>query len=322
MGTFLTTPKMAPELAARIASSVRGRRARSTPLSPRVVSVLRLGFLLLALGVVSSLIVTRYQDGHALERERSALLDTVHAQAASLTEDDKGSLTRAQTWLARFSGAFEGDLVDRELQSPGALAAFLSLPAVYVRGPLEAARSGTTLAEPMLASVKDSLLLCLVERPPSRTEKAMIGKVRIAYSGLIEQRTTNVHRLHDADAGLRVLLLPWAERVRAARDLSGVVLLRREFEQAPIEKAKQAARARLLILALDEPADGGGPADLDGERAHEVRVGLVDVASGRILLRTRKRVDPSAWSPAARAEYASGLDGCGLAVDVYESASL
>jgi hypothetical protein len=69
---------------------------------------------------------------------------------------------------------------------------------------------------------------------------------------------------------------------------------------------------------VDEPADGTGPADLDGERAHFVRVGLFDLTKSSVLLRARRRVDPGAWSNAARAEYSSGLDACALAFDLHE----
>ena len=70
---------------------------------------------------------------------------------------------------------------------------------------------------------------------------------------------------------------------------------------------------------MDEPGEPGGPTELDGERAHAVRIGIVALGPAKVLLRMRKRVDPSWISTAKRPEYASGLDGCKLALDVYES---
>jgi hypothetical protein len=70
---------------------------------------------------------------------------------------------------------------------------------------------------------------------------------------------------------------------------------------------------------MDEPGDGAGPTELDGERAHAVRIGIVDLAAARPLLRLRKLVDPTWISLAKKSEFASGLDGCGLALDVHES---
>ena len=87
---------------------------------------------------------------------------------------------------------------------------------------------------------------------------------------------------------------------------------------SPIVRAKQAVRAELLLAALDEPSDGGGPTELDGERAHAVRIVLVDLASEKVLLRTKKLVDPTWISLAKKSTYASGLDSCGLAFDVHE----
>jgi hypothetical protein len=40
------------------------------------------------------------------------------------------------------------------------------------------------------------------------------------------------------------------------------------------------------------------------------------------LLRLRRRVDPGWISPAVRAEYASGIDSCVLALDVHAAAAL
>jgi len=65
---------------------------------------------------------------------------------------------------------------------------------------------------------------------------------------------------------------------------------------------------------MDE-ADGTGPTEL-GERAHHVRVGLVDLDKEELLLRLRRHVDPSWITPNVRAEYASGIDAGSLAGDV------
>jgi hypothetical protein len=67
---------------------------------------------------------------------------------------------------------------------------------------------------------------------------------------------------------------------------------------------------------MDEPGDPKAPAELDGERAHAVRVTLTEMESGQVRIRYRGAVDPSWLSANARAEHASGIDGCALALDL------
>jgi hypothetical protein len=129
------------------------------------------------------------------------------------------------------------------------------------------------------------------------------------------ESTVNVQRLYHALAGLPFLNPNWARRVVEAETQHDITRLERTFERAPLKAAKLAAQASLLLFAMDE-ADGTGPTELDGERAHHVRVGLVDLDTEQLLLRLRRYVDPSWISANARAEYASGIDSCALGADV------
>jgi hypothetical protein len=320
VATFLTTSKMDPALATRVEASVRGRRARRSSVVRRVVSIAR--FMLVVIFVFGVYVVLkgRERDRRELERGRIELEANVRAQAASLSPPDLQAVTRAEVWITRAAGAYAGDVVSDELRAPGALTAMLARPLVYLRGPLDAFTGVTSIPEAAASSSKDALLLCLIERPESREEKVLLDRVRTAYVGgwTMEGRTANVARLHDAVLGLPLLLPPWSERVRAAESAAEVQKLRRELERAPIERAKQAARAGLFLLAIDEPGDGKGPTELDGERPHPVRLELVDLAAARVLLRLRLAVDPGWISPARRATYASGLDGCALGFDVHQ----
>jgi hypothetical protein len=323
MATFLTTSRMDPALAARIEASVRGRKRRpgAPRLSPRLVALVRVGLVLAIAFVGYSVVGARRRDREEIERARTALLAAVHTHAASLTPEDKGSVVRADSWLVRLTGAYEGDLVADELRPPGALKSTLARPAIYVRGQLGSFVNPARIAEAAATSSKDALLLCLLEPPASKTEKVLLGTVRIAYSGgvAMEEHTSHVRRLHDAVVGLPLLTPQWSQRVQATNEPSELARFRRELERAPLDRAKQAARAGLLVVAMDEPSDGGGPTELDGERAHAVRIGVVDLAASKVLLRLRKQVDPSWISLAKKSEYASGLDSCGLAFEVHET---
>jgi hypothetical protein len=317
MATFLTTRRMHPALAERVEASVRGKRAKP---GRRLVAIVRFAVALLVVGVAAAFLLLRRQEKQGIEHERSAILAKVRAHSSTLTAEEKGSLAVVEAALVRFAGTYEGDFIATELCAPHALADVVARPAVYVRGPLAAFTNAKSIAAAAAASGKDALALCLLEPPASRAEKTVMAKVRESYGGA-EVKTSNMRRLHEEEVGLALLTPAWEERVNAARDARDLADLRKELERAPIERAKQAARASVLLVAMDEPSDVAGPADLDGERAHPVRVGLIALPSAKALFRLRRRVDPSAWSTAARAQYSSGLDACALALDIYEAAA-
>jgi hypothetical protein len=125
----------------------------------------------------------------------------------------------------------------------------------------------------------------------------------------------HARRLHDAEDGLRQLLAPWEERVDNARELRDLERIQAELAKVPVAETKRAAEAELLIAAMDE-SDEAGPADLDGERAHQVRVTIVDIRAAKVLLRLRKHVDPNWLATTTRSNFASAVDGCALALDV------
>lgn len=323
MASFLTTSRMDPALAARIEASVRGRKRKpgGPLLSPRLVALVRVGIVLAIAFVGYSVAGARRRDRLEIDKARSSLLDAVRVQSTSLTPEEKTSVVRADSWLVRFTGTYEGDLVADELHAPGALKTTLGRPAIYVRGQLGSFVNPARIAEAAQTSAKDALLLCLMEPPTGKGEKVLLGAVRIAYAGgaTMEEHTPNVRRLHEAIVGLPLLMPEWSERVQRSEDPSELAKFRRELDRAPIDRAKQAARASVLVVAMDEPSDGGGPTELDGERAHAIRIGIVDLASSKVLLRMRKLVDPSWISLAKKSEYAIGLDSCGLAFDVAEA---
>ena len=131
--------------------------------------------------------------------------------------------------------------------------------------------------------------------------------------------TENVHRLGAAVIGLPILSPQWRERVVLAENAGRIDQYRKAFQAAPLASARAAAQADLLLYVIDEPGDARVPAELDGERPHPVRVGIVDLEKRRPLLRLRRPVDPRWLSDATRAEYARGVDGCALAYDIHEA---
>ena len=320
MATFLVNAKMSPELAARVDASVHGRRGASgrAVKSARVTALVRLVLFVGIAAAIGSFASWRRGEGRRIDGDRAALLESLHARGAAIGEREKGAPARVEPWLVALSGPYEGDALAPELRAPGALDARLARPTVYVHGPTGAFHGPTGIAGAAAASVKDTFVSCLLAPPASKSERAMLESVRAVYSGgaSFEERTANVARLADGQAALRVLTPAFEARIKDADDDVALAKVKGELDRAPLEKAKLALSAELLVAVMDEPGTGAGPSELDGERPHDVRVALVDLAAGKVLLRARRRVDPGGWSEKSRAQYSVDLDECGRALDV------
>ena len=318
MATFLRTAKMNPALAARVEKAVTGSSG-SPMLVRRFTAIARVVFVFAVGFAIYGFVATRRQAAADHDKARADLLVTVQSQAAQLDPEDRTIVTRANTALASLAAPeYEGDVVTEAIRHPGELKATLDRSLLWVRGPMNGFAGPAKIAETALASPKDAFLLCFVDPPAARTEKALLDPVRVAYTGgaPVELRTANVRRLTDAITGLSVYEPRFAERIHAASDRTELMKLGMELDRVPFERTKQAVKTRLLLAAIDEPGTGAGPTELDGERPHAVRVALVDLGSNQVLFRKRKDVDPSWISQAKRPTYAAGLDGCALAFDL------
>lgn len=321
MPTFLVTQKMNPALAARVEKAVSGGRATSPRVMRLGMAGARVVFVLAIVLGIRAILLSRQHDAAEVERLRGDLSSRVGARIGTVSPEDLGAVSRASSWIERIASTPAGDFsetVAPEVADPDALGARLAAPLVWVRGPVAGFATPTLLADTARVSGKDALLYCLLDPPAARTEKAVLEKVRIVQSAgpAFDERTASVRRLDEAVIGLPFLSSQWAERVRTQTDRNALVLLGREWERAPIDRAIAAAQARLFLFALDEPGDQPGPTELDGERSHVVRVALVDLSKSAVLLATRRRVDPSWISEARRPTQASALDSCALAFDI------
>ncbi len=319
MKTLLTNTKMAPELAARVEASVsgRGRTSADAASAARSTALIRLLVIVAVVAVSAALVYGRRAERDQIDRDRAALLGSLQADRAQLTDEDQQAVPRVESTLLRIAGPYEGDLVSPEMKAPGALDAVLSGPTIYVHGAIDAFQRTSRIAPAAASSVKDAFLLCLADTPASREEPVLLPKVRNAYAGLgVEKRTAGVHRLQDAEAGVHLLSAAFEERIKLARDSRELNVLRAELDPDLLGRAKAAMKSKTLLAVMDEPGTGTGPSELDGERAHPVRVYILDLATNKVLLRKRSDVDPSEWSVKARPDFASGLDQCALAHDI------
>ncbi len=306
---------MNPALAARVEASVRGVRGPGARRSPRVVAVARLAAVA-ALLVVAGVVTAGWQRrSDALERSRSELLTAIERERGSLDIQHHQLVSRVDALLVEATTASH-DVVAAELRAAGALDRLLARPTVYVRGESAAFGDEAERRQAIRESVKDTFVLCLFEPPNARSEKALLAKVQVAYAGGIEKRTSHVHRLDTAARVLPLLSREWMKLVEEADSQLDLGALRTTFDRAPLDRGKAAARADLLLYAFDDPPEPGARTELDGASRHEVRVGIVDIPSGKPLLRMKTVVDPAWISEDNRAQLARGLDGCLLALDV------
>ena len=219
------------------------------------------------------------------------------------------------------AGAWEGDIVNDELRKPGALESRLSRPSLFVRGDLHKLSKPDQLMEAAVGSVKDAVLLCLSDPPDSREDKAVLQKIRGANFAAV---LPSVRRFYDAEAGLRLLQPWWEAHVRSASELKVLQNLQAEWTRAPLEDGRLAANSELLLVVVNEPPEFEPNAEKwDGrrpeERPHALRMGLVDLRAQTVLLRLRRKLDPSTFAPAMRAAHARAITGCLLAMDVRDA---
>jgi hypothetical protein len=317
MGTLLTTRKMSPELRDRVERSVGASRTSSSRRLRMAARVLVLAGLAAAAWVVSTAVRAHARDKSELEARRGVFFDRLRAAEAMLGSDAPVFFAKVDPFVASLAKReYEGDVVDASLRSAPDWDRTLARPAVYVRGPIGGLASPGPIAETALASKKDALAYCLVDPPAARTEKAVLAKLRaLQDSG----GAADVRRLGDVERAVRGLGLSWADRARAARDVKEVDAIEADLARVPVEEAARAARAEILIVAADEP-DEPGPTELDGERAHSVRLAIVDLRSGHVLLRLRRRVDPKWLGETTRITRATAADSCALAFDAHDAA--
>jgi hypothetical protein len=320
MATFLTTRKMSPALAARVEASVSGRRVVRPGIGGArpvgLVAAARFAGTALVLVLVGALIHAWENRRDAFERSRSALLADVERHSLGLSDRDQQLLDRAEAILLAAAAEAPDRVVD-PLREPSSLAELLARPAVYVRGDRAAfAASEPPMWAAVKESVKDAFVMCLLDPPATKSEEALLAKVRLAYADGLEARTANVHRLQAVAAGLPLLSRAWMRRVEEADSEAALGELRSAFDRAPIEQAKAAAKAEILIYVLDDPPEPGARVELDGASRHRVHVGIVEIASRRPALRLTTMVDPAWISEDNRFQMARGLDACRLALEV------
>lgn len=323
MPSFLVTRNMSPALAARVQAAVTGTRPGASRRKSRVKALLRALTASFVIAAVSITLHFRQQRAAQLESRRRELSSELTRHRARLDRSDRDLPHRLAAAVAQHAVAtYPGDSFAPQLHDPARLSEALTRPTLYLRGPLEGLAHPARVAELAAGSRKDAFVLCLLSPPEARTEKALRLKASAAYAqGPSMQLTATIERVAPLLQALPLLEKDWQTRIETAETLPALERLADLVRAAPLAAAVRAAKARQLLLVLDEAGPLTSSAELDGERPHAVRVVLADLGDGETLVRFRGAVDPSWLSDTARAQYASGIDSCALAMDLRKAAA-
>jgi hypothetical protein len=318
--TWLVTDRMHPALAARVARQVRakGRVLQRSELRQRRSATFgKLVPLFAMLAVGALFVAARIHDGSRFAARKAESRQALAGAREAVSSIDPARVEAARNAITRLARRGSApDVVDESLRAPGALDDFLSRPGLYVRGMRPAMEEASALADEAAYSMKDGLLLCLFEPPRSVAESDLLPHIRSRYleGALVDEATGPIRRLVDLERahGLRSPLLDQGiDRARTRAELDRLDLSVRKVD---VEAGLRAARAEVVVVALDEPP-GLRPTDDDGS-PHEVRVSLIDLEADRELVTLTRRVGELPMRSSTRARYGVLLDACALAVEV------
>lgn len=306
MGTFLTNDKMSPALRARIEASVTGRRI---PVSRRAKTSLRRLAVACAVGTVLALVWQWRVQRASFARERTVTRDRLKLVTAPL-KNVEPRMKRIRQHLA----ANHAEQRHESLDTHGGWQRLLSRPMVYLRG--SQADVSTRLEMAAAESSPDAFVGCLLRPPPSREEADLAPLVSRIYREGVPKARDNLFRLQ-ALLEVRPLLAPaMADAIELAKTHSALATITDALDAPTVPRAEAALKASLFLYVVDEPKPPGTVSELDGASEHHVRVGLVDLDTGKVWLRTRRLVDPAWVSEQRRVTMAKGLVDCRLAVDL------
>lgn len=271
------------------ARSERGKKRAGRITGPVALVVGGVALLTLAISFfVASRSLTGRQEA-LLEKQRAAV-KTVGAEWFPLREKIE-ALT-----LEAARGEFEGDRVAPEAKAWD----FRSAPGIYLRSRVADAKDVESLRRQARESGRDAFATCLLrEKNPSI---AALAKGEDAGTGEDDQPWN----LRQAYQSTRVLEDGWAQEVKDATDELRVRAFELQYDKAQKDEIPLAInivkRAKFFLLVLDEDVpeakelapDGGAVSEAEVQQVpHPARIHIVDLESGRTMVRLRRTADAS-----------------------------
>jgi hypothetical protein len=305
MPTFLTTPRMSPELRARVQASVRADLRQRTlfPERGRGRVYLRLALGVAAVGLSIFLVVTYRQSRHEVEEKRTAILANYHALAASLPRGIRWQDLPSRAGQARLQADGHYDL-DELLQSP----------LLYLRGDAkDLGSAGSALDVARDASV-DALASCLLTPPQNLRESTLLRAIGQAPPA------DRVSSFADALSALEFFESTFARDVRTATQMQELERLAGRLNREAFQRGLVALRARFLLVVIDQAKAAGVISDFDGEAPHDVVLRAIDLKTARVVWQEQRPVDPAWISAKSRLAYSRPLDSCRLAFELLHPA--
>jgi hypothetical protein len=268
---------------------------REQRLAGRFNQVTGRGWLIVAAGLLASLLVYRLFSGRELERRRSALLAKQRAVEATVGKDWTPLRDRLEKFVLERGGAFDAERVEPEARAWGNHVA----TGVYLRIRLADTKSADTLRVAARDSARDALTGCLL-----RTENVPLAKGE-PDAGAFPEQPWN---LRQAYAAARILSADWVTQVKEADDTLRLRIFEQQYDKSERDEIPRAIdiikRADFFLLVLDEAADDPNdekPLWTDGgidtaEEAiqlapHWARVFVLDLQKDKEILRLRRHAE-------------------------------
>ncbi len=321
MPSFLTTPRMHPELRARVLSSLRtDARARVGGANLRRGRMLFRTILTIALLLAGTFLILTYrQSREDFRLAKVQLSQDFEEQVAPFDDEFLHRMTLIDDALKTANAPYPGDMIDEVLHDAFELEAWRRRPLAFVRGPIRAFDTRARRRAAFENGGADALLRCL-SVPPLKTSEAAL----LRHLGQVYQPRTFRGNFFNAGRGYDVatfLQSSFSNELSAASRMKQIQSLKRRLDEAHLDEATPLAGIEVLFAVYDEDKAPGSYADFDGEAEHFVRLIVVDLVANRTVLRLRRKVDPSWISDDSRIRYSRELDSCRLAADIRDELS-